>query len=247
MRNFFISLAMLIQACSAGGHSEAFEKANPESHTDNPNERQEKDRAKDQEPARLEVVDRNECAKSLLSAEEVSEGTQSAFGVFNDYPPAANSKSPGELVIKSFSDQLMALSVCSPKHIFEFNVLRDGVLVNGTDSHLFPLSAWRIQGNYYLVTYLHKNYEMNDGEGEMVELSGIVLDATGSPIRSMQELSSWYEHEGSIRIRDLHYLNGKFTTTEEVFDPVERDETGHPLSYVNDQGKVVIREQHLPY
>ncbi|MGY0651016.1 hypothetical protein ACW7GZ_03960 [Luteimonas sp. A537] len=245
MRNFLASLAMLIQACSASGHSEASGKAHSETSIANPNEQREKDQAKDSEFTRAKMADGNTCAKALSFAEKVSEGTLSAFRVFNDYPPVANAKSPGEVVIEPFPDQITALSACLPKNAFEFKVLTDGVLVNGTESQLFPLSVWRIQENYYLVTYLHKNYDMSDGEGEAVEVSGIVLDANGKPIKPMQELSSWYEYEGSIRIRDLHYLNGKFTTTEEVFDPVERDEAGRALDYVNDHGNDVIKEHYL--
>ncbi|QCO67889.2 hypothetical protein E5843_09170 [Luteimonas yindakuii] len=171
------------------------------------------------------------CFSALAGAEDIDEEQRlSAFRTFNNYPPSQGKAALDDVDLASIPARTPGLSSCLEDSHFSFKVLVDGVLTEGAPSQMHPLTAWRIHQGY-LVFFLHKNYEVVDGEGETVEISALALDASGTSVQSLPAVSSWYEYEGSIRIRDFAYLNHRFVTTEEIFDPLERDESGIVLTY----------------
>ena len=181
------------------------------------------------------------CIATLAAAEQAEDGSElSAFLIFNDYPPSQIKDEPGKVNVASVETSFPGLMACIEDNPFNFNILVDGVLEEGETHMISPLTAWKISGGY-LAFYLHKNYEDSDGEGESVEISGIYVDISGSPAEYIQGLSSWYEYEGSVRIRNFYYSNGEFVTTEEVFDPSEQDESGNVLDYIESPKKSIIK------
>lgn len=171
------------------------------------------------------------CLSALDGAEYIDgERRLSAFRTFNNYPPSQDKAALDNVDLASIPARIPGLHSCLEDSHFAFKVLVDGVLTDGAPSQMYPLTAWRIpQG--YLVFFLHKNYEAVEGEGETIEISALALDAYGTSVQPLPTVSSWYEYEGSIRIRDFAYLNHRFVTTEEIFDPLERDESGFALTY----------------
>ncbi|WP_157515323.1 hypothetical protein [Luteimonas abyssi] len=157
----------------------------------------------------------------------------SAFGTFNDLPPSQGKVALEDADITSRAATMPGLRACTENLHFSFSILVDGILTEGASLQMYPVMAWRApQG--YLAFFMHKNYETLDGEGETTEISALALDRSGRPIRLLPAVSSWYEYEGSIRIRDFVYSSHQFMTTEEIFDPLERDELGNVLTYKED-------------
>lgn len=189
---------------------------------------------------------RNEtCIAALATAKKAEDGAKlSAFRLFNDYPPSPTKKVLSSVDTASTPSLSHGLAACVENSTFAFNILIDGVLIEGALPQIHPLTAWEISGNH-LAFYLHKNYEMTDGEGESVEISAIFFDSTGLPIESIQGISSWYEYEGSVRIRDFRYSNGNFVTTEKVFDPAERDHHGNVLKYGDNFEDTLIKTYYF--
>lgn len=189
------------------------------------------------------------CAIAIPLAEEIDDGfVLSAFGRFNSQPPVPPIISPEVVAIPSAQKHMGDLRSCLPDGFPEFDVLDRGALVKGARGQVYPLGVFHAADELYLAAYLHKNYEMSGGEGGTVEISGVFLDSAGGVLSVEQELSSWYEYEGSIRVRDLSYHDGYFVKTEQVYDPGERDGSGHPLEYVGGAGRKIIKEYriHLP-
>ena len=116
----------------------------------------------------------------------------------------------------------------------------------GTLALLSPVAAWKL-GDGYIAFYLHKNYEMLDGEGDSIQISAVAIDASGKALHAIPAASSWYEYEGSIRIRDFLFLGGEFVTIEEVFDPRHRDESGNVLDYLDAPEASVIQKHQIPF
>ena len=186
------------------------------------------------------------CARALALAKPLAQGARlSAFRLFNAYPPAAQVISPGEASALDAAGSVPDLMACLPEGMLEFSVMVDGVLMKGTKKDLHPLAVFQDPDGAYIAAYLHKSYEVDDGEGEAVEISGVILGSSGRIVGGMRELSSWYEYEGSIRIRDFVYRNGRAITTEQVYDPASTDELGNPLSYVDVGGARVLREHRF--
>ena len=245
MKWYLFLFVLLAQGCAL-----AVPNSNPQTSagvsSDQPKEQQTHPSPEEDQPKRVGNFENSSCASALLLAEKIKETSIiSAFRTFNEYPPTSRTKRPDEIAIEQSSANLSALVSCSPAGAFEFTTLTDGILSKGTASQLHPMSAWKLPEGGYLVTYLHKNYEIGDGEGVSIEISGIVLDAAANPVKSFAGLSSWYEYEGSIRIRDLTYTNGSLVTTEEVFDPAERDQVGRIFAYRNDGRKHIIESHQL--
>lgn len=185
------------------------------------------------------------CSQALAQADDAEDGsTLSAFRLFNSYPPTTHVASPGEVVLSPRHGRPAGLSTCLPENSFHFMLLIDGILVKGNAAQVHPLSVWELPDGLYLVAYLHRNYEMDDGEGDSIEVSGLLVDPEGHPVTPVQELSSWYEYEAAIRIRDFHYKDGRLVTTEEIFEPSNRDDNGFALGYVRDQAPRIIKEHH---
>lgn len=156
----------------------------------------------------------------------------SAYGLFNRYPPGSDAGSPGELSIETASGASASLLSLLPDGFPRFEVLEKGVLRAGSRDDANPIGIFRTPNGLFVAAYLHRNYEMRDGEGVSIEISGMIFDSEGDLLRLEQGLSSWYEYEGAIRIRNFVYSRGCLATTEQVFDAVERDQSGKALSYV---------------
>ena len=172
----------------------------------------------------------------------------SAFGLFNTFPPEPPVKSPDEVSIEisdGTSESREFLLGRLPAGFPEFQVLENGVLAAGKREDIEPLGVFRLPGGMYVAAYLHNNYETSDGEGISIEVSGLFLDTTGELLHAAQELSSWFEYEGAIRIRNLVHFNGCFATTEQVHDPVERGPSGSALSYKANDEPRVVRQYHV--
>lgn len=186
------------------------------------------------------------CARALALAKPLNEGTRlSAFRLFNSHPPTAPMASPGEVSTLAAAVGAPDLIACVPDGMLEFFVMVDGALTEGTKNDLHPLASFQTPDGTYIAAYVHKNYEVGDGEGEVVEITGVVLESSGRIVGGTRELSSWYEYEGSIRVRDFLYRDGKAITTEQVYDPASTDEVGNPLSYVDVGGTRVLREHRF--
>lgn len=242
MRRTIIALTMLIQACSATVDSEAPVAMSPQADRIEPQSGSEKKRA-----GLLPVVRNEACVVALTAAKKVEDKrTLSVFRLFNEYPPSHAKKDPGTVDTTSVPTHSPELMSCLENLPFTFDVLVDGLLVKGSRSRLSPLTAWEVPGGH-LAFYLHKNYVMDDGEGESVEISAIALDGVGKPVGSIQGLSSWYEYEGSVRIRDFVQSNGEFTTIEEVFDPVEQDEAVNVLDYAGSGERSIFKRYSLEF
>lgn len=156
----------------------------------------------------------------------------SAYGLFNRHPPGSDTGSPGELPIETASGALASLLSLLPDGFPRFEILENGVLRSGSKDDANPLGIFRTPDGLFVAAYLHRNYEMRDGEGVSIEISGMIFDSEGDLLHLEQDLSSWYEYEGAIRIRNFVYSRGCLVTTEQVFDAVERDQSGKALSYV---------------
>lgn len=186
------------------------------------------------------------CAEALSFAQLLDDDTTfSVFKRFNSYPPVAPLRSPGDGPMPTVEEDVHGLLSCVPDGAIKFSILGDGRLVEGTRKDLYPLGVFRSPEGAYLAVYMHKNYEVGDGEGEVVEASGLLLDPSGEVFGVIQGLSSWYEYEGSIRIRDFLYKSGRAMTTERVYDPVARDEFGNSLGYINTGGSEVVKEHRI--
>lgn len=236
MKLALVVLAILLQSCSMGTAPEISGAASPESknHAERHEEKTYGTPSSQALPVRSDT-----CIATLVTAEQAEDGSElSAFMTFNDYPPSQNKYEPSEVDVASAGTKFTELMACIEGNPFNFNVLIDGVLEEGETHMISPLTAWKTSGGY-LAFYLHKNYEDRDGEGESVEVSGVYIDLSGSPVKYIQGLSSWYEYEGSVRIRNFYYSNGEFVTTEEVFDPSEQDEFGNVLDYIESPRKSI--------
>lgn len=154
----------------------------------------------------------------------------SAYGHFNVALPRGRTSTPGEVSIESSHDG--GLRSLLPPGFPEFSVLENGVLRRGLSDDTHPLGVFQMPDGTCLAAYLHNNYEFGDGEGVSIEISGLFLDSAGGLLGAEQELSSWYEYEGSIRIRNLVHADGCLATDEQIFEPVDRDRSGRPASYM---------------
>lgn len=171
------------------------------------------------------------CLSALASAKGVEdESSISAFRVFNTYPPVTGERKPKNVTINSVKTDTPKIVDCLRRPTFSFKTLVDEVLTQGGDATVYPLTAWKVPGGY-IVFYIYKTYEVADGEGESVDISALVVDKSGAPQKIVHSVSSWYEYEGSIRIRDFHYDSGTYMTTEQVFDPSAVDKEGNVLDY----------------
>lgn len=189
--------------------------------------------------------DRTACFDGISAGEPLREGYSfSVFRLFNPHPPIAAAKSPDGISPHAPSNEHQALLACVPEGAFDFEVLEAGLLREGSIRDLHPIGVFRVGGGKFLALYLHKNYETIDGEGVTVEASGLLMDPTGQVIDAAQELASWYEYEGSIRIRDFVYAEGSLVTTEQVYDPSAFDSVGNPLKY-REGGMEVIKKYDL--
>lgn len=185
------------------------------------------------------------CRQTLPLARNVADGeTISAFELFNEYPPTRTSSSPGDSSLDSVAIHQPAIFKCLPDNALHFTPLIDGTLVDGGPDHIQPLALWRLPNGHYLATFIYKDYDMEDGEGESIEISGVLLNPDGAPITTIQELSSWYEYEGAIRVRDLHLRKGELHTTEALFSPAERDGAGRVIRHVRDGPSKIIRKHY---
>jgi hypothetical protein len=239
MIKYSIALAIILQGCAVDSAYDEPGQATPrETPATSPGKKEETQTGALASP---EADRRRKCIETLSSSKRTEEGDAlSAFKQWNEYPPSASTIAPGDANLESSSPEISGLSSCLDSNPFTFEVLVDGILINGDLEHLTPLASWKLP-NGYMAFYMHKNYEVSDGEGESVEISSVIFDMDGKALRGIQEVSSWYEYEGSIRIRDLAYIDGNFVTSEEVFDPQEQDDTGNVLEYNNERGISVIR------
>ena len=187
------------------------------------------------------------CGEALAVAEPVYEGfSLSAFGHFHDYPPVSTVQSPADVSISKDRTADQALIACLPGSLPNFMFLDEGVLVPGTAADVQPIGVFKTPDGTRLLAYLHKGYSQDDGEGETVHVSAVFLDAYGSVLGIEQGVSSWYEYEGSIRIRELFHTGGAFVVMESVFDPAKRDQEGRAVSYVNTGGRRMVRRYDFP-
>ena len=182
----------------------------------------------------------NTCSEAVLRAEPLLEGfSLSVFRRFNPYPPEAPAKGPDGISLRASSSTQQDLLDCVPEGAFDFDVLEAGMLRGGSVRDLHPIDIFRVEGGNFIALYLHKDYETTDGEGVTIEASGLLMDSTGRVIDATQGLSSWYEYEGSIRIRDFIYAEGTVVTSEEVYDPSVVDSVGNPLKYSGGGARVI--------
>lgn len=189
----------------------------------------------------------DECLATLSSSPSAEHGSRvSAFQLFNHYPPKRDGRDPGSVDIEPPEPSLSKLMDCLPGLPFPFAVLADGLLTEGTLALLSPVAAWEL-GDGYIAFYLYKNYEVVDGEGDSIQILAVTIDASGKALHAIPAASSWYEYEGSIRIRDFLFLGGEFVTIEEVFDPRHRDESGNVLDYLDAPEASVIQKHQIPF
>lgn len=153
----------------------------------------------------------------------------SAFELFNDPLPSASTIDPADANTSSVVTTDISPS-CLPRVPFSFDVLREGVLTEGTNADLTPVSATRLDDDF-IVFYLHEAYEVGDGEGEAIEVSLVVFNEKGNITRSHRSFSSWYQYEGSIRVRDGTLDHGTIITQEVVYDPARLDAVGNVVEY----------------
>lgn len=186
----------------------------------------------DHRPTKSSITDAGKkCLNALAAAKDIKEESFiSAFRVFNTYPPVTGERKPKNVTITSVKTDTPKIVDCLRRPTFSFKTLVDGVLTQGGDATVYPVTAWKIPEGY-IVFYIYKTYEVADGEGESVDISALVVDKSGAPQKTMHSVSSWYEYEGSIRIRDFHYDSGTYMTTEQVFDPSAVDKEGNVLDY----------------
>lgn len=237
----FLALILFLSACSSGAPDMA-----ELSRSDAPIPR-------GQNSPHVQANARNEtnkvsgaCAAALSLADRLDDGTTfSVYKRFNPYPPVSPVRSPGDISMPVATEGGLDLVACVPEGMIDFSILDNGSLVAGTIKDLYPLGVFQATDGFYIAFYLHKDYEVGDGEGEVVEVSGLVLDSSGEIANVVQGLSSWYEYEGSIRIRDFLYEAGRAVTTEQIYDPVARDESGYPLTYVDVGGIKVLKEHRF--
>lgn len=189
--------------------------------------------------------ERTTCSNAMLRAGPLRDGYSfSVFSRFNPYPSLAPAKRPDDITLRAPTATPNELLACVPEGAFEFDILEAGLLRAGTIRDLHPIGVFLADGGNFLALYLHKNYETIDGEGVTVEASGLLMDPTGQVIDAAQELASWYEYEGSIRIRDFVYAEGSLVTTEQVYDPSAFDSVANPLKY-REGGMEVIKKYDL--
>ncbi|MFZ7097238.1 hypothetical protein ACOPJQ_05260 [Luteimonas dalianensis] len=167
----------------------------------------------------------------------------SAFNLFNENSLSADTPDPAEINVPA-NNRSPASIACLPPDYFNFLKIIEGELVAGTNEDVSLISAWRIPDDRYFMAYLYKAYVVEDGEGSSIIISGVIADPKGEPLAFAEEISSWYQYEGSVRIRDFSYSKGRFVQTEEVFDPIEVDEIGRPIQYLSN-GKESVKEGRL--
>lgn len=185
--------------------------------------------------------DRTACFDGISAGEPLREGYSfSVFRLFNPHPPIAAAKSPDGISPHAPSNEHQALLACVPEGAFDFGVLEAGLLREGSIRDLHPIGVFRVGGGKFLALYLHKDYETDDGEGVIIEVSGLLINGAGRAMDVLQGLSSWYEYEGSIRIRDFAYVAGSIVTSEQTYDPSVRDGVGNTLEYLDSTAMKVV-------
>lgn len=163
----------------------------------------------------------------------------SVFREFNKYPPVPSSVLKPRNV-KLPAGQINLASQCLAYLPFDFDVFDDDKLRKGRLDDVSPIYLWEVETGY-LVVYIYRGYEQEDGEGEMVVMSAAMYDALGRVDEYIKEVSSWYEYEGSIRIRDAKFRGREVVISEMVFDPVRLGVEGRVLKYRNTGGSSKIR------
>lgn len=181
------------------------------------------------------------CFDHIPAGEPLREGYSfSVFRLFNPHPPIAAAKSPADISLHAPSNRQQVLLECVPEGAFDFKILEAGLLREGSIRDLHPVGVFRLEGGKFLALYLHKNYETTDGEGVIIEVSGLLINASGRAMDAVQGLSSWYEYEGSVRIRDFAYVAGSIVTSEQTYDPSVRDGVGNALEYLDSTAMKVV-------
>lgn len=180
------------------------------------------------------------CLTSLKANEtgrKISE--LSVFREFNQYPPRPFSVlRPRD--VKLPLSQIKLDSQCLTYMPFDFDIFESAELREGRINDLHPIYLWGEESGF-VVIYMHRSYERKDGEGEAVIFSAVIYDSSGQAGGYIKEVSSWYEYEGSIRIRDAKLVGGEVTIGEIIFDPIELDVEGRILKYGNTGGLNKIR------
>lgn len=139
-------------------------------------------------------------------------------------------------------DELKSLALtdeCLSEVPFEFSVFESGELREGNSNDLLPVHMWR-RGNGYLVVYALRKYESRDGEGDAIAFCLVAFSASGSIVGALDEIASWYEYEGYIRVRDAKFVGDVLEVTETIFSPILFDDSGRVMSYDNGSAPQVI-------
>lgn len=169
------------------------------------------------------------CRKVLTLNSQEERPYLSAFKKFNDLPPVPGTKlTPDSARLDGL--ELSTSGDCLEPPPFQFYVLENGVLRKNRTDDLRTLHVSRSESGY-TTAYLYKRYETSDGEGNSVVLALARHNDVGKVEAYIEEASSWYEYEGSIRMRDAIVGKNVIHITESIYHAERFDPEGNVLSY----------------
>ncbi|MEL1266103.1 hypothetical protein [Pseudoxanthomonas putridarboris] len=135
---------------------------------------------------------------------------------------------------KSFSSAspLSLSEQCLQSNLFDFD-LHDGSELNrGGNSDLKPVFVWSLNGAYHVV-FLRNGYFTGEGEGNELVASLAVYDLDGALEGSLDRVSSWRTHEGSLLLRESCIVGAGISRRELAFDPDVRAPDGRVVKYMS--------------
>ncbi|MDU9393970.1 hypothetical protein [Pseudomonas sp. zfem002] len=186
------------------------------------------------------IEDKTDCVRNIESRfSPRAPARLSAFRVFNRYPPVASILRPD--TVSFLGKRIVGLDgACLERPSIKFNVLeQDGNLREGTPDDLSVYKLWRVEKGFF-AAYMYKKYEVGDGEGESIVLALVRYDSFGMIVNLIEEVSSWYEYEGAIRLRDALLGDDSLRLFETVYDVEEVDEQGNVVKYSNNRPSISL-------
>ncbi|WP_249673556.1 hypothetical protein [Pseudomonas abieticivorans] len=193
-----------------------------------------------------EKMQPNEHTKLCLSdlktaASDTKARNVSAFREFNHYPPTPGVDLDPHSVDLSKVKKISITEKCLEQTPLSFIIETGGISHNGNARDLNPIKAWRTD-NGFAVIYLYKGYKEADGTGHTINLSAAFYNDEGMPLDYIDNISTWYNNEGTVHIRDAELTDRKITVSKVVFDPERLTRNGKVLEYSQLHDKQIVLE-----
>jgi hypothetical protein len=173
----------------------------------------------------------NSCEKEMSALDIKKAPFQaSAFKLFNDYPPS-------DTTYIDFIDTDIHLKaaikfpfICLPPPPFKFTVHENGTARESRETDFIPIDIWKTSEGYRAI-YLYKSEQKFDSGADSIILTLIQYNKLREIDFYIKELSSWYEYEDAVRIRNAKMTNGKIFKTEVIYNRKYLSDEGQTFSF----------------